>query len=120
MDLTDNQITKVLKGCKLNKRAAQKELYRVYFGYAMAVAFRFSGDYDIAVEITNDAFLKIYSDLKNWVPGIDNTVVSFKVWLRNTVFKVCMKHTFRCGARGIIRNSDSGQVLLSREYKTAL
>jgi DNA-directed RNA polymerase specialized sigma24 family protein len=119
MNLTDEQINKVLKGFKLNKREAQKELYRSYFDYAMAVAFRYSRDYGMAVEITNDAFLKIYSDLKNWVPRIDDTVGSFKAWLRNTVFDTCMEHKSKCHAKEITGDADTDQVLISYEYKTA-
>ncbi|MEP7372722.1 MAG: hypothetical protein ABI675_04985 [Chitinophagaceae bacterium] len=119
MDLTDEQIKKLLRGCRRNKREAQKELYRNYFDYAMAVAFRYSSDYDMAVEITNDAFLKIYGDLRNGVPRIDNTVNSFKAWLRNTVFDTCMDHRNKSNANEITVSAGTGQVLPSYKYKTA-
>jgi DNA-directed RNA polymerase specialized sigma24 family protein len=119
MHLTNQQIRIILNGCRLNKREMQKELYRNYFGYAMSFAFRYSRDYDIAVDITNDAFLKIYSDLKKFVPRIDNTVGSFKAWLRNTVFNTCMEHKSKCNAKEITGSTDTGQVLISNKYKTA-
>jgi DNA-directed RNA polymerase specialized sigma24 family protein len=119
MDLTDEHIKRLLKACRLNKREAQKELYRHYFGYAMNVASKYSRDYNMAVEIVNDTFLKIYCDLKNRVLRIDNTVDSFKVWLRNTVFDTCMEQGSKCSAKEIVVSVDTGQVLPSYKYKTA-
>jgi len=119
MDLTDEQIKKLLKACRLNKREAQKELYRNYFTYAITVASRYSSDYDIAVEITNDAFLKIYSDLKNRVPRIDNTINSFKAWVRNTVFDTCMEYKAKWNTNEVIKSADTGKELPSYKFKTA-
>ena len=75
--LTNEQIEMILNGCRLNKRDAQKELYRKYYGYAMSIALRYASNNDNAVEMVNDAFLKIYRDLKNFIPRHDNTVASF-------------------------------------------
>ena len=65
---TSEQIKIILEGCKENQRDAQKRLYRIYYSYAMAIALRYSSNYDNAVEMTNDGFLKIYRDMKNFVP----------------------------------------------------
>lgn len=110
MDLTDRQIKAVLKGCRLNNREAQKELYSNFFSYAMSVAFRYSRDHDKAVEITNNAFLKIYIDLKNCLPGMDNTVGSFKTWLSNTVFDTCIEHKNKCSVKELIQSTETGLV----------
>ena len=119
MDLTDEQIRKALKGCRHNKREAQKELYRSYFGYAMEVAFRYSRDYNMAVDIINDAFLKIYFDLKNLVPRIDNTNASFKLWLKNTVFNTCMEDKNHSNKKQATENAETNEVLVPCVYKTA-
>jgi len=110
VDLTDQQIKAVLKGCRLNKREAQKELYGNYFSYAMSVAFQYSCDQDIAEEITNNAFLKIYVDLKNCVSRNDITVVSFKTWLRTTVFDTCVAHNNKCCVKELIESTGTGLV----------
>ena len=119
MDLTDEQIKKVLKGCRHNKREAQQELYRSYFDYAMEVAFRYSRDYGMAVDITNDSFLKIYIDLKNLVPRIDNTNASFKLWLTNTVFNTCMEDKTHSNKKQTTGNAETREVLVPCVYKTA-
>ena len=120
MYLTDQQIKKVLKGCRLNKREAQKELYRNYFGYAMSLAFQHCLDYDIAVSITNDAFLKIYGDLKKFVPRSDHTADSFKAWLGNSVFDACIKHKNKGCTKEITAGGDNDQGLFEEGYKTAV
>ena len=60
MHLTNKQLGIILNGCMLNQRGAQKEVYRIYYRYAMSIALRYSSSYDNAIEMTNDAFLKIY------------------------------------------------------------
>src|SRR5205809_7803167 len=85
MHLTNEQIKIILSGCMFNERAAQKELYSRYCGYAMSIALRYGSSYDDAVEITNDAFLKIYRNLKFFLPGSDDTMKSFTVWLKKIV-----------------------------------
>jgi len=110
MSLTDRQLKAVLKGCRLNKREAQKELYSSYFSYGMYVAFRYFSDHDIAEAITNDAFLKIYIDLKNGVSRIDITVGSFETWLGNTVFDTCIKHKNKGRVKEFIQSTETGLV----------
>jgi len=90
--LTNQQIKIILNGCRLNERGAQIELYRNYYSYAMSIAFGYSYNYDNAVEITNDPFLKIYRDLKNFEPRFDNTVASFTAWLKKVVVNACIDH----------------------------
>lgn len=88
----NEQLKRILHGCRLNERAAQKELYCSYYGYAMSIALRYSSSYDNAVEMTNDAFFKIYKDLKNFTPQNDNTTTSFKAWLKKVVVNASIDH----------------------------
>ena len=62
--LTNEEVKIILKGCKLNQREAQRKLYRLFYSYAMSFALRYSANYDIAVELTNDTFLKIYREIR--------------------------------------------------------
>ena len=59
---TSEEIERILDGCRCNQRAEQKELYRKYYGYAMSISLRYSSNYDNAVEMINDAFLKIFKE----------------------------------------------------------
>jgi RNA polymerase sigma-70 factor (ECF subfamily) len=48
-----------------------------YYSYAMGICIRYSRSADEAVEILNDGFLKIFSKLSLYSPGL-----SFNGWLR--------------------------------------
>jgi DNA-directed RNA polymerase specialized sigma24 family protein len=120
MYLNDEQVKTVLRGCRLNNREAQRKLYLGYFGYAMSVAFQHCFDYDIAVAITNDAFLKIYSELKVFVSRSDKSADSFKAWLGNSVFDACIKHKNKGCTQEITTGGDNDQGLFEEGYKTAV
>ena len=119
VQLTNEQIEIILNGCRLNQRGAQKELYTKYYGYAMSIALRYSSSYDNAVEMTNDAFLKIYRDLKNFVPRYDNTVISFMAWFKKVVINACIDHIRKYNKKEMMANVDPEQVVIADERETA-
>ena len=86
------QLEKVLTGCKQNERVAQKELYSNYYGYAMSIALRYASNHDNAVEMVNDAFLKVFKDLKKFEPRNDNFAASFTAWFKRVVMNACIDH----------------------------
>ena len=116
---TNEQIEIILNGCRLNQRGAQKELYRKYYGYAMSIALRYASNYDNAVEMVNDAFLKIYRDLKNFVPRYDNTVASFTAWLKQVVICACIDHIRKYNKKEMMTSVDPEQVVVADERETA-
>jgi RNA polymerase sigma-70 factor, ECF subfamily len=119
VNLTNEQIEIVLEGCRLNQRAAQKELYTTYYRYAMSIALRYSSSYDNAVEMTNDAFLKIYKDLKNFVPRFDSTVISFTAWFKKVVINSCIDHIRKYHKKEMMGRADLEDVVLSGQRETA-
>ncbi|MEM1135401.1 MAG: sigma-70 family RNA polymerase sigma factor [Bacteroidota bacterium] len=74
---SDKRLRSLLKGCRKKSRKAQKELYMLYYNYAMSIAMRYSNNLMEAQEITNDTFIKVFSKLELY----DETK-SFKGWLR--------------------------------------
>ena len=98
----------ILDGCRQNQRAAQKELYSMYYRYAMAIALRYSNNYDNAVEMTNDAFLKIFRDLKNFVPRFSSTANSFTGWLKKVVINSCIDHIRMYNKKEMMAGVDFG------------
>jgi len=119
MHLTNEQIKIILKGCMLNERAAQKELYVNYYSYAMSIAMRYSSNYDNAVEMTNDGFLKIYRDLKNFVPRFDNTIASFTAWLKKIMINTCIDHIRKYGKKEMTNSIEIEQVSITDQRETA-
>ena len=94
--LSNKQIEIILNGCMLNQRDAQKKLYRNYYSYAMSLALPYSSGYDNAVEIINQAFLKIYRNLKNYAPRYDNTATAFTGLLKKAVLNAGIDHIGKC------------------------
>ena len=116
---TDEQIEVILNGCKLDQRGAQKALYQSYYGYVMSIAFRYASSYDNAVEMTNDAFLKIYRDLKNFVPRYDNAVASFTARLKKIAVYACVDYIRKYNKTEMMADVNPGDVILADEKETA-
>lgn len=66
----------LLKDCKKNKEAAQRELYRVCFNTLMSIANRYSNNRQDAVSLVNLGFLKIITNL-----GKYKEAIPFKSWI---------------------------------------
>ena len=56
----------IIEGCKNNEHKWQKSLYEQYYGFALRVAFRYVYQYDKAVDVVNDGFVKIFRNLVNF------------------------------------------------------
>lgn len=71
-------------------------LYKQFFGYAFNVAMIYTKQHDGAVEVVNDSFMKVFSDISSF--NFSNT---FKSWLRRIVINTAIdrfrkehKHTY--------------------------
>ena len=117
--LTNEQINMILDGCRFNQRDAQKKLYHTYYGYAMSITFRYSHNHDTAVEITNDAFLKVYRRLKYFKPICDNTVASFIAWFKKVLVNTSIDHIRKYNKKRMIAIVDTDQLMLADERETA-
>lgn len=116
---TSQEIERILNGCKLNQRAAQKELYSKYYGYAMSISLRYSSNYDNGLEMINDAFLKIFKDLKNFESRNDNTASSFTAWLKKVVICACIDHIRKYNKKEMMTTVDTEHTRLADKTETA-
>jgi len=60
-------------------------LYNGFFGYAMSVAMIYSAQKDAAIEIVNDSFLKVFSEI-----GKYDSSLPFKSWFRKIVINTAI------------------------------
>jgi len=67
----------LIQGCLTGDRQSQKLMYEQYYGFAMAICLRYCSNYQQAVEVVNDGFLKVFTKLEMY-----NTQKSFKGWVR--------------------------------------
>ena len=50
----------LIEGCKKQDPKSQRLLYERYDGYALKTCFRYIYHYDIAVNVANDGFVKLF------------------------------------------------------------
>src|SRR5262249_55069336 len=71
---------------------SQKIIYSSFYGYAMSICHRYASQEDDAMEILNDGFLKIFTEIYRFKPAYSDTVSSFKGWLRKIMIYTAIDH----------------------------
>ena len=66
---------------------SQKSLYQEYYNYSMSISLRYASNRDEASEILNDAFMKIFINLKTF-----DLSKPFKPWLRKILVNTAINH----------------------------
>lgn len=81
----------LIQGCSEKKSIFQERLYRRYFSFAMSIGIRYTNDETEAMEIVNDSFMKVLSNLDEF-----SVVKPFKPWYArivvNTAIDFCRKN----------------------------
>ena len=54
------KIIKIINGCRINNHKYQKILYEKYRAFALKIVFRYIYDYEEALEVANDGFVKFF------------------------------------------------------------
>lgn len=73
----------VIKGCIVNNRKAQEQLYRCYFDRMYAMVTRYTGqDEDRTISILNDGFLKVFKNIASF-----QNQGSLEGWIRKIVYR---------------------------------
>jgi len=70
----------LIKQCKAGSLRHQELLYKQFYGYAMGVGLRYSINRDDALEVVNDAFIKVFNSIRNY-----DITKPFKAWLRTII-----------------------------------
>ncbi|ELR73022.1 RNA polymerase ECF-type sigma factor [Fulvivirga imtechensis AK7] len=78
---------RLLDSCKKGNGTAQEELYKSFYNYVMGIALRYSRDREEAIEIVNDGFFKVFTNLDKFTKGL-----SFKGWLRRIVINAAIDY----------------------------
>ncbi len=67
----------IISQCKTGSLKYQEALYKRFYSYAMGVSLRYSLNRDDALEVVNDAFIKVFNAINNY-----DSDKPFKAWLR--------------------------------------
>jgi RNA polymerase sigma-70 factor (ECF subfamily) len=70
----------IIDQCKNGSLKYQEMLYKHFYRYAMGISMRYSLNTDDALEVVNDAFIKVFNNIKGY-----NKEKPFKAWLRTIV-----------------------------------
>lgn len=82
-----------IQGCLENDPKQQKVLYEHYFGYCLKIVFRYMYRYETAVDIVNDGFVKLFRNLRRFVPvNGENTEMLFMGWMRTIMVNSAIDH----------------------------
>ena len=56
----------LIRQCKAGSLRYQELLYKQFYGYAMGISLRYSLNRDDALEVVNDAFIKVFNAIKSF------------------------------------------------------
>ena len=86
----------------------------------MAICSRYAGNYEDAVEILNDGFLKIFKELHHYKPAYADTSASFKGWLRKIMVYTAIDH-FRKNKKHLLNGQvDPSHLQVAAHHEDAL
>jgi RNA polymerase sigma factor (sigma-70 family) len=86
------QLIDIINGCVKAKRESQKELYKLYYGFAMGICMRYCHNQDDAVEILNDGYFKVFKTINSFTPKYENIEASFMGWLKQIMVFTAIDH----------------------------
>lgn len=75
----------IIHHCKTGSLKHQEMLYKLFYGYAMGISLRYSINRDDALEVTNDAFIKVFNNINSY-----NNTKPFKAWLRTVIINTAI------------------------------
>ncbi|WP_324675917.1 sigma-70 family RNA polymerase sigma factor [Hymenobacter sp. GOD-10R] len=110
LDHTRERCIALLAGCRRAQRESQRQLYSLYYGYALSICLRYVRDREQAMETVNDGFLKIFRDLHRFDESQHQDVEgSFRGWLKRIMvhtaidhFRATEKHAFQQGLEEVV------------------
>src|ERR1700761_4293283 len=70
----------LIRQCKSGSLRYQELLYKQFYSYAMSIGLRYSPNRDDALEVVNDAFIKVFNSMSSY-----DIAKPFKAWLRTII-----------------------------------
>jgi len=81
----DQQLNRILEGCRKEQLTAQHELYKLFYSYGMSICKRYVFRESEALSIMNDSFLKVYRSIRKYDPSLP-----FKPWFRTILINTAI------------------------------
>lgn len=77
----------LIKGCKREQLKYQEALYKHFYGFAMSVCIRYAPCREDALEILNDAFMKVFTNINSF-----DEDRPFRAWFRRILVNTSLDH----------------------------
>lgn len=93
MQPADIQILELLKGCGLNNRNSQQQLYNLLKDFAMRICYRYLSNNEEAEEAMNEGFVKLFIHLYKFDAFRHAHVeAALKGWFKKIMVNTCIDH----------------------------
>lgn len=102
----------IIRNCLKDDRKSQQLLYETYYKYALKIAFRYIDEYNDALTITNDAFIKVFKSLKQFELTSDSNILEsrFFGWLKRIVINTSLDYLKKENRQISFENIDNEQI----------
>lgn len=82
-----DSIIEIIQGCVKENRRSQKELYRIFYDFALSICVRYANNKDDATSIVNEGFYKIFNQISTF--DINKPIVP---WIRRILINTAIDH----------------------------
>jgi len=86
MNLFAKQHSKLIEGCKANKRADQEKLYKLFYADMLRLCYRYLKSDELAKEALNTGFLKVFQHIGTF----DEKKGELGGWIRTIIVRTCI------------------------------
>lgn len=84
-------LQETIVGCLQKDQRACRQLYEQFYGYSLKIVFRYIYRYDKAVDVVNDAFVKVFAKLENFQCDRSQHVqMVFMGWLKTIMINTAI------------------------------
>ena len=77
LEVENSELREIIEKCAKNNRAAQEELFKLFYGKMMGICMRYTKDRDRAQEVVQQGFIKVFDKLSEF-----DFKGSFEGWMR--------------------------------------
>lgn len=81
------ELNEIIRGCLKNERASQERLFKFFYSRMLTVCLRYTTDQDMAKELLQDSFIKIFDKLHRY-----KDTGSFEAWVKRIVVNTCIDY----------------------------
>jgi RNA polymerase sigma factor (sigma-70 family) len=85
--LEKSELAHIITLCIRDNRQAQNALYKEFYSYGMSIVCRYITDKQEAVQILNESYFKVFTNLHSFTPELD-----FKPWFKTIVINSALNH----------------------------